>query len=292
MTATADAVTNALGAVDAAPEARRRRAVGTMLAMVWLALVVIAAVGADLFPLADPNVIEPKNALQSPSARHWLGTDGLGRDQLSRIVFGARVSVIVSVTAVSVGVIVGGLLGVLAGYIRGRFEAAVLAISDVVLAFPGLVLLLVMLAYVGRSLLAISLIIGVLSVPLYARVARANTLSIAERDFVRASRVLGATHRRIVARDIVPNVVLPISAYAFVALGSVIVLEGSLAFLGLSVQPPDPTWGQMISDSKRHLSQTLWPVMAPSVAMFLTVLSLSLVGDRLRRLIDPKGADR
>ncbi len=267
----------------------RRGRVVLVLACGWLGVVLFAAAFAWLLPLPDPNEIDPRSALQPPSAEHWLGTDGLGRDQLSRVVHGAQVSVIVGVTAVAVGAIVGGLLGVLAGYLRGRVEGAVLAVSDVVLAFPGLVLLLVLLAYIGRSLLAISLIIGLLSIPLYARVARANTLSVTEHDYVRAAGILGATRRRTVFREVLPNIVLPLSAYAFVALGRVIVLEGSLAFLGLSVKPPDPTWGQMIADSKRHLSETLWPVTVPSMAMFLTVLSLSLVGDRMRHRIDVRG---
>jgi peptide/nickel transport system permease protein len=260
-----------------------------VLACGWMALVLVAAVGARLLPLPDPNEIDPRNALLPPGTGHLLGTDGLGRDQLSRIVHGAQVSMIVSVTAVLVGAVIGGLLGVVAGYLRGRTEGVVLAISDVVLAFPGLVLLLVLLAYVGRSLVAISLIIGLLSVPLYARVARANTMSVTERDYVRAAGVLGATRVRIVLREILPNIVLPLTAYAFVALGRVIVLEGSLAFLGLSVKPPDATWGQMIADSKRHLDETLWPVIVPCSVMFLTVLSLSLIGDRLRGRIDVRG---
>lgn len=270
---------------------RSRMRVTSMLAWGWLVLVALAALTADVLPLPDPNVVDAPNALLPPSWDHWLGTDGLGRDQLSRIVHGAQVSVVVGVTAVAVGVLLGGVLGMLAGYLRGRFEGAVMAISDVVLAFPGLVLLLVLLAYIGRSLLAISLIIGALSVPLYARVARANTLAITEREYVRAAGVLGATRTRIVLREILPNIVLPVSAYAFVALGKVIVLEGALAYLGLSVKPPDPTWGQMIADSKRHLDETLWPVTGASLAMFLTVLSLSLVGDRMRHRIDVRGGD-
>ncbi len=294
MAATADALlhgttSGAADDVDAAGPPRQRGRMTFVLACGWMALVLVAAVGARLLPLPDPNEIDPRNALLPPGTGHLLGTDGLGRDQLSRIVHGAQVSMIVSVTAVLVGAVIGGLLGVVAGYLRGRTEGVVLAISDVVLAFPGLVLLLVLLAYVGRSLVAISLIIGLLSVPLYARVARANTMSVTERDYVRAAGVLGATRVRIVLREILPNIVLPLTAYAFVALGRVIVLEGSLAFLGLSVKPPDATWGQMIADSKRHLDETLWPVIVPCSVMFLTVLSLSLIGDRLRGRIDVRG---
>lgn len=285
----ADAVSAAALPAGPATSRRRRPRLLAVVSLIWIALVVVAALGADVLPLQDPNEVVPTRALASPSADHWLGTDSLGRDQFSRIVHGSRVSVVVSVTAVVVGVSVGGLFGITAGFFRGRLEGAVLAVSDVVLSFPGLILLLVLLAYVGRSLFGIAVIIGVLSVPLYARVARANTLAVTEREYVRAAGVLGASRSRILLREILPNIALPVSAYAFVALGRVIVLEGSLAFLGLSVKPPDPTWGQMIADSKRHISDTTWPLIGPGVAMFLTVLSLSLVGERMRRLIDVKG---
>lgn len=285
-----DAVDASTGLTPDVTRTRRRRPqVLALVSIAWIVVVVVAAIGADLLPLQDPNEVVPTRSLQSPSAEHWLGTDSLGRDQFSRVVHGSRVSVAVSVTAVVVGVSVGGLLGIMAGFFRGRLEGAVLAVSDVVLSFPGLVLLLVLLAYVGRSLIGISIIIGALSIPLYARVARANTLAVTEREYVRAARVLGASRTRVLIREILPNIALPVSAYAFVALGRVIVLEGSLAFLGLSVKPPDPTWGQMIADSKRHISDTIWPLVGPGTAMFLTVLSLSLVGERMRRLIDVKG---
>jgi peptide/nickel transport system permease protein len=294
MAATADVLTEEAPAgtrhVTAVAPPRRRGRTTFFLAAGWLLLVLFFAVAARWLPIPDPNEIDPRNALLPPSSDHWLGTDSLGRDQLSRIIHGAQVSIVVSITAVTVGAVIGGVLGVVAGYVRGRIEGAVLAVSDVVLAFPGLVLLLVLLAYIGRSLLAISLIIGLLSIPLYARVARANTLSVTERDYVRAAGVLGARHSRMIFREILPNIVLPLSAYAFVALGRVIVLEGSLAFLGLSVKPPDPTWGQMIADSKRHISETLWPVAVPCTVMFLTVLALSLVGDRMRHRIDVTGS--
>lgn len=292
MTATIDTTTD-VGAVAPVTTPKRagrsRSRLTTWCAATWLIVIAIAALLADFLPLLDPNETEPRIALESPSWSHPLGTDGLGRDQFSRIIHGAQVSLSVSITAVAIGVIAGGILGLLAGYFRGRFEGVVLAVNDVVLAFPGLILLLVLLAYVGRSLLAISLIIGVLSIPLYTRVARANTLSVTEHDYVRAARILGSGRRRILQREILPNIVLPVSSYAFVALGRVIVLEGSLAFLGLSVQPPDPTWGQMIADSKQHLNDTYWPAIGPSAAMFFTVLSLSLIGDRMRHRIDVRG---
>ncbi|MBN1093005.1 ABC transporter permease [Blastococcus sp. TML/M2B] len=152
-------------------------------------------------------------------------------------------------------------------------------------------LLLVLLAFVGRSLVVISLIVGFLSIPIYTRVARATTLAVAEREFVRAARTMGAKNSRVLAREILPNVVLPVAAFGLVAMGVVIVLEGTLAFLGLSVQQPAPTWGGMIFDGKRYLSEAPHVVLIPSIAMFLTVLSLNLVGDSLRSRFDVRGSN-
>jgi peptide/nickel transport system permease protein len=184
--------------------------------------------------------------------------------------------------------VVGGTLGTAVGYVRGRTERVVMAGVDVLAAFPGLVLLLALLAYVGRSLTVISLVIGFLSIPIYTRVARANTLAVAQREFVHAAHTLGARRSRILFREIIPNVVPPVAAFALVAMGLVIVLEGSLALLGLSIEPPDPTWGGMIAASKPHLSDAPHTALIPSGAMFLTVLSLNFVGDTLRRSFDVK----
>jgi peptide/nickel transport system permease protein len=157
---------------------------------------------------------------------------------------------------------------------------------NVILAFPGLVLLLVLLAYVGQSLTVISLVVGFLSIPVYTRVARANTLAVAQREFVLAAHTLGASRVRQLFREIAPNVVLPVAAFGLVAMGVVIVLEGSLAFLGLSVEAPTATWGGMIAEGKRHLSEAPHVALIPSATMFLTVLSLNFVGDSLRRRFD------
>lgn len=270
---------------------RRRSGLAFWLAVAWLFTVVFCALFAGLLPLSDPILPDVSSRLDGPSLEHPLGVDGLGRDQLARLAFGARVSLVVSVTAVAIGGIVGGLLGTAVGYVRGRTETVVMAGIDVLLAFPGLVLLLVVLAYVGRSLTVISLLIGLLSIPVYTRVARANTLAVAQREFVQAAEVLGATRWRILMREILPNVALSLAAFGLVAMGLVIVLEGSLAVLGLSVEPPDPTWGGMIAEARRHMSDAPHTVLVPAGAMFLTVLSLNFVGDTLRRRVDARDAN-
>jgi peptide/nickel transport system permease protein len=279
--------------VAAAPGKKRKRGFGLTfwLAAIWLVVVLICAVFANLLPVKDPLTPDVINKLALPGPDHWLGTDGLGRDTLARLVHGARVSVTISVTAVAIGMVVGGFLGIIAGFFRGRTETILMTIINIILAFPALVLLLVLLAFVGRSLTVISLIVGFLSIPIYTRVARATTLAVAEREFVRASRTMGAKNSRVLAREILPNVVLPVAAFGLVAMGVVIVLEGTLAFLGLSVQQPAPTWGGMIFDGKRYLSEAPHVVLIPSIAMFLTVLSLNLVGDALRTRFDVRGSN-
>ena len=274
---------------ERAPEhPRRRRGPGIAFwsAVAWLATVVVCAVFATVLPVSDPLAPDVVDKLATPTLEHPLGTDGLGRDTLSRLVHGARVSLVVSLTAVSIGMVVGGTLGMLAGFVRRWFEAVTMAAVNVILAFPGLVLLLVLLAYVGQSLTVISLVVGFLSIPVYTRVARANTLAVAQREFVLAAHTLGASRARQLFREIAPNVVLPVAAFGLVAMGVVIVLEGSLAFLGLSVEAPTATWGGMIAEGKRHLSEAPHVALIPSATMFLTVLSLNFVGDSLRRRFD------
>jgi peptide/nickel transport system permease protein len=280
------------GAVPSGPR-RRRHGYGVLfwLAVAWIVAVVIAAAFATVLPVKDPLFPDVVDKLSTPTLEHPLGTDGLGRDALSRLVFGARVSLIVSVTAVGVGMFVGGTLGMLAGFVRGWFDTAFVAVINVILAFPALVLLLALVAFMGQSLTVISLVIGFLSIPAYARVARANTLAVAQREFVMAANTMGASRPRILFREIAPNVVLPVAAFGLVAMGIVIVAEGTLAFLGLSVEAPDPTWGGMIAEGKRHLSTSPHVALVPSAAMFLTVLSLNFVGDALRRRFDVREAN-
>jgi peptide/nickel transport system permease protein len=273
--------------------ARRRGRGGVVyrLALAWLALVAVVAVTASWLPLADPDRQDLANRLAQPfTSGHLLGTDALGRDILSRLAFGARVSLIISLSAVTIGMVVGGTLGLVIGYLRGKVEGVTVWALNVVLAFPGLVLLLGLVAFVGQSLLAITLVVGFLSVPTYARVARATTLAASQREYVLAARALGASDHRLMFQEILPTAILPAAAFGLVALGVVIVLEGSLAFLGLSVEAPNPTWGSMISEGRPHLHRTTHLSFIPSAVMFLTVLAVNFVGDTLRSRFDVKGA--
>lgn len=276
---------------DATPPRRRiggKYGIVFWIAVGWLGLVLFAAAFSQWLPLKDPNQLNTSMMLERPSGEHWLGTDGLGRDIFSRAFFGARVSVVVSLAAVTIGLLIGGMIGMTVGFFRGRTETFVMAMVDVILAFPGLVLLLALVAYVGQNLTAIAIVIGFLSIPVYTRVARANTLAVSNREFILAARAMGATRRRLLFAEVLPNVILPLLAYALVAMGVIVVLEGSLAFLGLSVQPPTATWGSMIAEGKRHLRTAPHVAMIPAFVMFLTVLSLNFVGDRLRSRFDVK----
>lgn len=272
-----------VGEDDDGRSLRKPLGVSFWLAVVWLAVVGIAGAFAAFLPTADPNAIDIPAKLADPfSAGHPLGTDGLGRDILARLVDGARVSLSVSLTAVAVGLVVGGLLGTLAGYVRGLFDVLFVAAINVMLAFPAIVLLLALVSVLEQSLMNISLVIGVLSIPIYARVARANALAVSERDYVLAARAIGATGTRILFREILPVVLKPLLAFGLTALGVVIVAEGTLAFLGLSVEPPAATWGSMIAEGRRHDETHLHVVLLPSLVMFLTVLSFNFVGEALR----------
>jgi peptide/nickel transport system permease protein len=261
---------------------------GFWIATLWLLIVAFCALFADMLPVRDPLDPVIANRLNGPLTTNLLGADGLGRDMLARLVHGARVSVVIALTAVSIGMIVGGTLGILAGYFRGHFERALMAVLDTILAFPWLVLLLALVAFIGQSLFAIAAAIGFLWIPAYARVARANTLSVVQREYVLAARAMGASTFRILFREVLPNVILPVLAYGLVAMGLVIIVESALAFLGLSVEAPQPTWGGMISEGKRHLATSVHVALVPSITMFLTVLSLNYVGDRMRRRFDVK----
>ena len=271
----------------------------TKMCSSWLFVLALAAIFADLIPgLDDPNYQawlfdttgkELRN--DTPSWNHLLGTDVNGRDILARLIYGARVSLAVVASGVSCGVIFGGLFGSFVGYVRGKREAAVMAAIDVVLAFPGLVLLLTIITFVGsRDLKVLCIIIGVLSIPVYTRVARANALTISRREFVAAAEALGTKQRTILVKEIVPNVLPTVLAYALVAAAVLVALEGALAFLGLSVESPSPSWGNMINLARADLRVTIWPAVWPSLALVFTVFSLNNVGDFIRQRAQKRAA--
>jgi peptide/nickel transport system permease protein len=258
------------------------------LALGWVGLVVVLALIANLLPLPKPDFQNYAALNAPPGIHHLLGTDDLGRDLLSRLIYGSRVSLVVGFGSVIIGMVVGGTLGLISGYKGGRLDIALNAGAFVLLAFPAIVAVIAIVAFWGSSLLKITLIIGVATIPLLYRVVRASSLSFANRDFVVAARTLGATSTRIVFREILPNVVPAAVTFGLITVAGVIVIEGSLAFLGLSVPPPTPSWGNMIAEGANNgnLQTNPYIMIWPVVAMFLLLLSINLIGDRLRQRFD------
>src|SRR5476649_234632 len=269
---------------------RRTRRLGLLFwaAIGWLILVFLTAAFVGVLPLPSPSDMDMLERRAPMSALHWLGTDGLGRDELARLIHGARISLTVGLCAPVIGITIGGALGMLAGYFRGRFESLVVGSMDVLLAFPPLILALAVTAYLGQSLLNLTLILGVLGIPAFMRVARASTLTLARREFVIAAEALGASHLRILLRELLPNVFLPLLAFFLLGVAVTIVVEGALSFLGLGVPPPISSWGIMIGEGRESLEVAPRLAFIPAVTMFLTVLSLNLIGDTLRALTDPR----
>ena len=274
----------------AAASVRRPRRLGVLfwMAIGWMGLVFAVAILADVLPMPSPTDMDMLERRAPMSVEHWLGTDGLGRDELARLIYGARISLVVGLFAPIIGLVIGGALGMFAGYFRGRFETWVVGSMDVLLAFPPLVLALAVTAYLGQSIVNLTLILGVLGIPAFMRVARAATLTLARREFVIAAEALGATHGRILLRELLPNVLLPLLAFFLLAVAVTIVAEGALSFLGLGVPPPISSWGSMIGEGRESLDMAPRLAFIPAAAMFLTVLSFNLVGDTLRALTDPR----
>jgi peptide/nickel transport system permease protein len=273
-------------AADVRPAAWRRPGTVFWLCAGWLAVVTLLALLAPLLPFADPNLQDLANRGGAPGAGHPLGTDGLGRDLLSRLVWGARISLTVGYASTLLGMVLGTLLGMAAGYVGGRLEAVIVATLDALLAFPALVLILAITTFAGHDIRIIVGVIGFLGIPAFARVARASTLTLAQREFVLAARAMGAGELRILAREILPNIVAPVLTFGLLGVAVAMIAEGALAFLGLSVPPPAASWGAMVAEGRSDLDT--WPHMSliPAAVFFLTILALNLAADRMRRVAE------
>ena len=247
-----------------------------------LLLLVLAAVAAPWLATHDPDAIKLLDALQPPSASHWLGTDSLGRDLYSRLLFGARMSLLVGVGAVGVAIAVGVLMGLAAGWYGGWVDALCMRLVDVMLCFPTFFLLLAIVALIGQSVANIVLIIGLTGWMGVARLVRAEVLSLKEREFIQAARVLGFGAWRIMWRHLLPNALSPVLVSATLGIGSAILIESGLSFLGLGVQPPTASWGNMLIDAKATLGVAWWQTLYPGAAILVTVLGLNLLGEGLR----------
>src|SRR3984885_12574045 len=268
----------------------RTRRLGPLFwrAVGWMIVVFAAAALADLLPLPSPADMDMLARRAPASALHWLGTDGPGRGAMGRLGPRGKDSPTGRLLAPVIGVTIGGALGMLAGYFRGRLESLIVGSMDVLLAFPPLILALAVTAYLGQSLLNLTCILGVLGVPAFMRVARAATLTLARREFVIAAQALGAPHARILLRELLPNVFLPLLAFFLLGVAVTIVVEGALSFLGRGVPPPISSWGSMIGEGRESLEIAPRLAFLPAITMFLTVLSFNLVGDTLKALTNPR----
>ena len=256
------------------------------IALGWLALVLLAALLADWLPLRDPLSQSLSRMLAGPDGQQWFGADSLGRDVLARTVHGFRITLVVSLCSVAVALAAGTVIGVCAGYFRGRTERAILMVIDVLLAFPPLVLVIAMVAYPGWPLLKVVVALAVVFVPATTRIARANTLRFAELEFITAARAAGMSDARIIGRELLPNLVPPMLAYALLLVAIAALAEAALSFLGLGVPPPVPTLGSMMAGEQSRVMEAPHAVFFPAGMLFLTIFALNLVGEEVQRRHD------
>ena len=276
-----------------APLKRLWRLKWALVATAITLAIVASAVFAPWIAPHDPLSVNIRHRLAPPAwmdggtPQHPLGTDPVGRDLLSRVLYGGRVSLVVGVAAVTVSATIGVLMGLGAGYFGGRLDWAITTLVNVMLTFPFVLFALAVIAVLGPSLSNMIIVLGIADWPLYTRVIRAETLAIREREFVTAGRALGMSHARIVFRQILPNLVSVIVVIATLQVARVIILESFLSFLGLGVQPPTPAWGNMLGEGRVYMLNSWWIATFPGLAIFLTTLAINLVGNGLRDWLDP-----
>ena len=268
-----------------------KRVLRVRLAAVSLAIIVLA-VGTALFAAAlapeNPTKAQLTQTLRAPSLAHPMGTDDLGRDVLSRIIYGARASLIAGVVATGIALLIGTALGIISGYALGMVDTVVSRVMDALLAFPGLILALAITAALGPSLVNAMIAIGIVGIPRFARLARAQVLAVREREYVEAVRALGASNARILLRHIAPNILTPVIIQTSLSVAFAILTEASLSFLGLGVQPPTPSWGFMLNQGRDYIAQAPWLAVFPGIAIFLVVMAFNLLGDAIRDALDPR----
>lgn len=254
-------------------------------------IVLLAVFGALLAPWVapySPIALNPAHRLQGPSANHWLGTDQYGRDTLSRVIHGGRISLAVAASATLLSLLVGGLLGLISGYYRGWLDIAIMRLTDVLLSFPAILLAIALLAFLGAGVINLVLAIAIVYIGPFTRVARAAVMTVREEPYVEASHALGSPTWRTLFVTILPNAAAPLIVETTLRLAYGILAEASLSFLGLGTQPPTPSWGQMIAENRRFLALAPWATLAPGFTIMLVVLGFNLLGDGLRDALDPR----
>jgi peptide/nickel transport system permease protein len=264
------------------------RHVGGMLGLVMLLSLIAIAVFAPAIAPYPPLRVDPINALLPPSSEHWMGTDTLGRDVMSRVIFGTRISLRLGLVSVSIALSCGVLIGVLAGYLGGRVDNVLMRLIDMLLAFPSLVLALVAVFALGPGLTNAMIAVGISTIPAFARITRAEVLSAKENLYVQSAQALGASAPVVMFRHILPNIIAPNIVMAALMTGSAILVGAALSFLGLGAQSPAPEWGLMLSQGRGFMRLAWWLTFFPGLGIMLTVMSLNLLGDGLRDVLDPR----
>ncbi|HEY1293512.1 MAG TPA: ABC transporter permease [Chloroflexota bacterium] len=267
---------------------RLRRHKLAMAGLVFLGLLIVCALGADVISPYPPLQQQMSERLRPPSASHWLGTDDFGRDILTRIMYGSRISLQVGFVAVGLAGSIGIILGLLAGYFGGAIDGFLMRCMDVILAFPAILLAVTIMALLGPSTTNVMIAIGIAYIPVFARVVRGAVLTIKPNEYVDAARAAGASESRMLFQHVLPGTSGPIIVQVSLALAYAILAEAALSFLGLGTQPPTPTWGSMLSFGREFVRDAPWFTFFPGFAIFLTVLSLNLVGDGLSDALDPR----
>lgn len=267
---------------------RLRRYRQILTAAPLVALLILIAILAPWLTSQDPNALNPRAKAAPPGRAHLLGTDEFGRDIWSRVLYGARITLLVGLASVALAALGGTALGTVAAYAGRRVEAVIMRAMDGMLCFPPILLGIFVVTFLGQSLVNLILVIGILYIPRFTRVVHSSTLAVRELEYVESARALGASALRIIARAILPNILAPILVQASLAAGHAILLESGLSFLGLGPPPPTPSWGRMVEQSGRFMQLSVLPLFWPSVAISVTVLSFNLLGDGLRDLLDPR----
>lgn len=264
-------------------------------ALAGLALISVLAILAVIVHWIAPYDPAGQNLLhrlQGPSSSFWLGTDDLGRDVLSRMLYGIRISLTVGLVAVGISVLIGTTLGIISGYFGGWVDSLIMRLVDIMLCFPTFFLILLIIAFLEPNIYNVMAVIGLTSWPGLTRLVRAETLSIRQRDYIQAARLLGLGHLRIFFVHILPNVISPIIVSATLGVGDAILTESGLSFLGLGIQPPDPSWGQMLTAGKEYIYVAWWLSVFPGLAILFTVLAFNLLGEGLRDILDPRSGEK
>ena len=259
-----------------------------LLGLCLVTLMVVSALGASIFAPYDPIQLNIMERLQGPSAKHLLGTDQLGRDLFSRVLFGGQVALKVAFLSIGSALIVGIVLGLIAGYGPAWLDNSIMLLFDTIRSVPTIMLALVTVAFVGASLTTLIFVIAASSIPIYGRIVRTQTLTIKSKDFVKAEMLMGASLPRILSIHLLPNILGPLLILASMDIPSIIALEAGLSFLGMGVKPPTPSWGSILNDGFALIRNTPWPIIAGSIPLVLATLGFTFLGESLRDLLDPK----